>query len=300
MATAEYDFLDHEMLSRLGNIPLEARVPMLGSIAGRHKSPNRGSSVEFAEYRKYVQGDDTRRLDWKAYARTDRYYIKEFEADTNLRAYFVVDSSGSMAFQTEENAQKISVAKKIAASLAYLVSNQGDASGLSCINEKLHIEIPPRSRPAHLQYIFNTLHSLKPKGKTGLTQALHEIAEKVPQRALIIIISDFFCDTDELEEAFAHLHHRKHDVGAFHIMDRQEIDFDFQRPHRFVDLEDGSSVVAEPELVVDEYREAVQVFLKAIKKQCYDIHADYRLVSTDQDIEKFLRDFLISRLPKGK
>ena len=296
----KYDFLDHEMLARLGNIPLEVRVPMLGTVAGRHKSPNRGSSVEFAEYRKYVQGDDTRRLDWKAYARSDRYYIKEFEADTNLRAYFVLDSSGSMNFQTGDNPEKVAIAKKIAASLAYLAGDQGDAAGLSCVNEKLHIEIPARSRPAHLRHIFETLNELKPKGQTGLVDALHEVAEKVPQRALIVIISDFFCDTEALDKALAHLQHRKHDVAVFHIMDRQEIDFEFERPHRFVDLEDGSSVVAEPHLIVDEYREAIQQFLVEVRTSCYNINADYHLVTTDLNIEDFLRDFLVDRLPKGK
>lgn len=288
------------MLARLGNIPLEARVPMLGSVAGRHKSPNRGSSVEFAEYRKYVPGDDTRRLDWKAYSRSDKFFIKEFEADTNLRAYFVIDSSGSMNFQTGENPVKIDIAKKIAATLAYLAADQGDAAGLSCVNEKLHIEIPARSRPAHLRHIFETLQNLKPTGSTGLVDALHEVAEKVPQRALIVIISDFFCDTDALDKALAHVQHRKHDVAVFHVMDRQEIEFEFERPHRFVDLEDASSVVAEPQLIADEYREAIQQFLKDVRTSCYNINADYHMVTTDLDMEDFLRDFLVSRLPKGK
>ncbi len=288
------------MLARLGNIPLEARVPMLGSVAGRHKSPNRGSSVEFAEYRKYVPGDDTRRLDWKAYARSDKFFIKEFEADTNLRAYFVIDSSGSMNFQTGENPVKIDIAKKIAATLAYLAADQGDAAGLSCVNEKIHIEIPPRSRPAHLRHIFETLQNLKPTGSTGLVDALHEIAEKVPQRALIVIISDFFCDVEALDKALAHVQHRKHDVAVFHVMDRQEIEFEFERPHRFVDLEDSSSVVAEPQLIADEYREAIQQFLKDVRTSCYNINADYHMVTTDLNMEDFLLDFLVSRLPKGK
>lgn len=288
------------MLSRLGNIPLEARTTMLGSVAGRHKSPARGSSVEFAEYRKYVQGDDTRRLDWKAFARTDRYYIKEFEADTNLRAYFVIDSSGSMNFQSGENATKLDIAKKISASLSYLIADQGDATGLSCVNEKLHLEIPARSRPAHLQHILETLSKLKAKGKTGFVPALHELAEKIPKRAMIVLISDFFCDTKELEDALAHLHHRKHDVAVIHLMDRQEIDFEFQRPHRFNDMEDGGSVVTEPQLIADEYREIVQEFLKDVRSSSYAINADYHMLTTDLNIEDFLRDFLVARLPKGK
>ena len=146
---------------RLGSLPIESRVPMMGNVAGKHRSPHRGSSVEFAEYRKYVPGDDTRRLDWKAFARSDRFYIKEFEADTNLRAYFVVDASGSMNF-AGKGEPKIQCARRIAASLAYLLVNQGDAAGLSICTDKLHLEVPPSRRAAHLERFFSTLGSLEP------------------------------------------------------------------------------------------------------------------------------------------
>ncbi|MDA7517983.1 DUF58 domain-containing protein, partial [Akkermansiaceae bacterium] len=191
----KYDFLDTDVLARLKAIPMESRFPMIGNVAGRHRSPHRGSSVEFAEYRKYVPGDDTRRLDWKAYARSDRYYIKEFEADTNLRAYFVVDSSGSMGFSSGENPSKMEFARRIAATLSYLIVNQGDSAGLSCCNEKLHLEIPPSRRPAQLQHIFESLASVEPKGETGLIEALHTVAEKIQQRALVIVLSDFFVES---------------------------------------------------------------------------------------------------------
>lgn len=293
----EYPFLDPEVLGRLGAIPLESRQPMLGNVAGRHRSPNRGSSVEFAEYRKYVQGDDTRRLDWKAYARSDRYYIKEFEADTNLLAHLVVDTSGSMNFSSKgEN--KIEFAQKIAASIAYLAVDQGDAAGLSCISDKLNIEIPPRRRASHLQTIFKTLSETKPKGETGLIEGLHAIAEKIPRRGLIIIISDLFCDAEEFSDALQHLRYRKHDVVVFHLMDPQEIDFEFERPHRFVDLEDDSTIVAEPTLIADEYREIVQKFLTDIKGRCHDANADYHLVRTTENYESVLSAFLLDRLPK--
>src|SRR6187401_2098001 len=177
----KYEFLDSGLLARLGSIPLESRVPMLGNVAGKHRSPHRGSSVEFAEYRKYVAGDDTRRLDWKAFARSDRLYIKEFESDTNLRAYFVVDASGSMNFAGNGEA-KIQVARRIAASLAYLLVNQGDAAGLSICTDKLHLDIPPSRRAAHLERFFSTLGKVQPSGETGLIAALHTIAEKIGQR----------------------------------------------------------------------------------------------------------------------
>ncbi|MGB2266348.1 MAG: DUF58 domain-containing protein [Akkermansiaceae bacterium] len=293
----KYDFLDPDALVRLGAMPLEARQAMTGSVAGRHRSPHRGSSVEFAEYRKYVQGDDTRRLDWKAYARSDRYYIKEFEADTNLRAYFVLDASASMGFGSGEE-PRIQFARKLAASLSYLIIDQGDAAGLSICQEKIHLEIPPTRRAAQLNNIFEVLANTEPTGETGLIEALHDIAEKTSQRALIIIMSDLFCDTTALTEALQHLRFRKHDIAIFHLLDKQEIEFDFERPHRFVDIEDQTSLVAEPALVADDYRQAMQRFLKDVKTASHDVHADYHLITTDQDYEKIIHDFLITRLPK--
>ena len=246
-----HDFLDNTLLSRLGSLPIESRVPMLGNVAGKHRSPHRGSSVEFAEYRKYVPGDDTRRLDWKAFARSDRFYIKEFEADTNLRAYFVVDASGSMNFAGKGEA-KIQVARRIAASLAYLLVNQGDAAGLSICTDKLHLEVPPSRRAAHLERFFSTLGKVQPSGETGLIPALHTIAEKIGQRAFVVILSDLFTDPVALGDALQHLRYRKHDISVFHLMDPLELGFEFDRPHRFVDLEDGTSIVAEPNLIADE------------------------------------------------
>ncbi len=293
----KYDFLDSEALARLGAMPLEARQAMTGSVAGRHRSPHRGSSVEFAEYRKYVQGDDTRRLDWKAYARSDRYYIKEFEADTNLRAYFVIDASASMGFSAADE-PRIQFARKLAATLSYLIINQGDAAGLSICQEKIHLEIPPTRKAAQLNNILDVLAKTKPTGETGLVEALHTIAEKTNQRALVIIMSDLFCDTDKLTDALQHLRYRKHDVAVFHLLDKQEVDFDFERPHRFIDMEDQTSVVAEPALIADDYRNAMQHFLNEVKTACHNVRADYHLITTNQSYEKIIYDFLSMRLPK--
>lgn len=295
----KYDFLDSALLSKLGSLPVESRTPMIGNVAGKHKSPHRGSSVEFAEYRKYVAGDDTRRLDWKAYARSDRYYIKEFEADTNLRAYFVVDTSGSMAFSGKAES-KIQYARRIAASLSYLLVNQGDAAGLSVCTDKLHLEVPPSRRPAHLDRLFTTLGSLDPSGDTGLVPALHTIAEKIGQRALVVILSDLFTDPEQLADALQHLRYRKHDVCVFHLLDPQEIGFEFDRPHRFVDLEDGTVLVAEPNLIAEEYHTALREFLTKVRDVCHDANAGYQLVTTDTPLEELLRGFLMGRLSKRK
>lgn len=292
----KYDFLDSDVLARLGAPPLESRSPMVGNVAGRHRSPHRGSSVEFAEYRKYVPGDDTRRLDWKAYARSDRYYIKEFEADTNLRAYFVVDSSGSMNFSSGTYPTKIEFARRIAGTLAYLIVNQGDSAGLSCCNDKIHLEIPPSRRAAQLQTIFESLQNLEPTGDTGLVDALHQIAEKIQQRALVIILSDLFADTEALGDALQHLRFRKHDIAVFHLLDPQEVEFHFERPHRFVDLEDKTTIVAEPHLIADEYHRALKDFLERVECKCHDVHADYHLFQTSANYEEIVSHFMTTRL----
>ncbi len=294
-----YSFLDKALLSHLACLPIESRAPMLGKVAGKHRSPHRGSSVEFAEYRKYVPGDDTRRLDWKAFARSDRFYIKEFEADTNLRAYFVVDASGSMSFASNGET-KIQVARRIAASLAYLLVNQGDAAGLSICTDQLHLEVPPSRRAAHLERFFSTLENIQPAGETGLIPALHTIAEKIGQRAFVVILSDLFTDPTTLGEALQHLRYRKHDIAVFHLMDPLELSFSLDRPHRFVDLEDGTSIVAEPNLIADEYKAALGDFLSTVRTKCHEAAADYQLITTDTPLEPLLREFLTARRPKSR
>ena len=281
-------YLNHDLLSRLGNLPLEARHSMTGNVSGRHRSANRGSSVEFAEYRKYVSGDDTRRLDWKAYARSDRYYIKEFEADTNLRAYIVMDLSGSMNYHPEQVESKYMRACRLAANLAYIAIRQGDAVGLSFSRQTkdgatLHI---------------SQMDTHYPKGETVLAETLHELAERVSRRALVLIFSDLFTDTEELKNALRHLHFRKHDVAVFHLVDQLEIDFDFDRPIRFVDMEGGGSLITEPDLIADEYRSIVANYLEETRRICTDINADYRLIRTGDALEDVLTGFLMGRQKK--
>jgi uncharacterized protein (DUF58 family) len=296
LATAAHrEFLDSGVLARLSRLELVARGPMEGSISGRHQSPHRGASVEFAEYREYVPGDEPRHMDWRVYARSDRFYLKEFEADTNLRCHLVLDCSGSMGFGPPRNT-KLDYARRLAATLGYLALRQGDAVGLATCSEKLVRDIPPRRTPAHLQHIFNALAATEPKGGTGLVAALHVLAEKIRRRALVVLFSDLFGDPQELLNCFQHLRYRKHDLAVFHLLDRAEVDFKFDRPIRFVDLEGSQSIVAEPGLIHGRYREALDNYLKAVRQGCREFKADYQLVVTDQDYEKVLADFLLARI----
>jgi uncharacterized protein (DUF58 family) len=290
----DHQLLDAQAVARLQHLPLMARMPMEGSVSGHHKSPHRGSSVEFAEYRNYVPGDDIRRLDWRVFARTDRFFMKEFEAETNLRCYLVIDCSGSMSFGST-GTSKLDYAKRLAATLGYLASQQGDASGLICAGEKVSMEIPPRRNPAHLRLILDSLQKTAAHGETVLPSVLHDLAEKVRRRALVVVISDFFCDLEPLLNSFQHLRFQKHDLAVFQLLDRMELDFKFDRPTRFVDLESSFNIVAEPAMIRDEYLRQIHGFLENLRAGCNEFAADYRRVVTDEPYEKVLGDFLVQR-----
>ena len=267
---------------------------MLGNVSGRHRSPIRGSSVEFAAYRKYVPGDDTRRLDWRAWGRSDRFYIKEFEADTNLRMCLIVDTSGSMSYGPDGET-KLDYSRKIAGTMAYLASRQGDAVGLYCAADGFNKDIPPKRNAAHLRVVLDELGKSKADGETGLVDALHEVAERVSQRALIVILSDFFVDPELLKSCFQHLRFRKHDVVAFHMLDRTEVDFEFDRPIRFLDLEGNAHILADPPLIVEEYRRAMAGYLDGLKDVISEAALDYHRVSLDVPYDQVLARFLLGR-----
>ncbi len=291
-------FVDPKILGRLAAIPLSARRPMQGSVSGRHASPHRGASVEFAEYRKYVPGDDLRRLDWRAHGRTDRYYVKEFEADTNLRCCLIVDTSGSMGFGST-GLSKFEVAQRIAASIAYLAVQQGDAVGLSCVADGVVKSLPMKRNPAHLRLVFDLLEQAQSAGPTKLVSTLHELAETIRQRALVVIISDFFVDPSELRECFEHFRFRKHDLAAFHLLDPQEIGFSFQRPMRFIDMEGGTSIFAEPNDIAERYRKALETYLTSLKQVAVETGLDYHRMLIDEPFDASLMRFLTGRTKAG-
>ncbi len=286
--------IEADVVGRLMGQPLLARFPMEGSVSGHHRSPHRGSSVEFAEYRNYVPGDDIRRLDWRVFARTDRYYLKEFEAETNLRCYVVLDCSGSMGF-AGEHGTRLDYAKRIAATLSYLIINQGDAAGLLQVTKKTATEIPPRRNASHLQVILDTLGQARPTGETRLVPMLHELAEKARRRALVVILSDCFCDGDALRDALQHLRFQKHDLALFHLLDPLELDFEFDRPVRFVDMEGSQSIITEPATVRAEYKAQLKHFLGKLRDDCHEFNADYRRVTLDQPYGEVMANFLTER-----
>ncbi len=291
-------FLDTAVLSRLAAVPLFSRRPMQGNVSGRHSSPHRGASVEFAEYRKYTPGDDLRRLDWRAYGRSDRFYVKEFEADTNLRCCLVLDTSGSMDFGST-GITKLEYARKLAGSLGYLAIQQGDAVGLACVAKGIVRNVPPKRNPAHLMAVFDVLEQAKPDGETHLVSVLHELAETIRQRALIVVLSDCFVEPELLRGCFQHLQFRKHDVAVMHLLDPQELAFTFRRPMRFLDMEGGPAIFAEPNDIADRYHKALSSYLGDFKKVVLESAIDYHRISIDENYEHALMRFLVGRT-RGK
>ena len=298
--SADHSFLDNRVLSRLLGLPLNARQPMMGNVSGRHRSPVRGSSVEFAQYRKYVPGDDTRRLDWRTWGRSDRYYIKEFEADTNLRLALIVDASGSMGYG-EDGATRLDYARKLAGTLAYLATQQGDAAGLWGVGKDHRQKIPAKRGAAHLRLILDQLAGIESKGETTVLESLHEAAEQVSQRALVVVVSDFFIEPAELKHALEHLKFRRHDIALFHLLDPAELKFDFDRPARFVDMEDGETMMVDPALIARRYREVVKKYLSDLDEVIRTTGADYHRVTLETPYEDVLAKFLLARLQsKGR
>jgi uncharacterized protein (DUF58 family) len=294
---ANREFLDSTVLARLSRLTVNARTPMIGSVTGIHKSATRGSSVEFAEYRKYVPGDDIRHVDWRVYARTDRFYMKEFEADTNLRCYIVMDTSGSMGFGSDHGT-KFDYARRAAATLAYLLVHQGDAVGLLTFANKTVRDIPPRHTPSHLKNLFDAMADSAPEGRTEIVQTIHDLAERIHQRALVIVFSDFFTEVDPLLDCFQHMRFRKHDLAVFHLLDPQEMDFVFDRPIRFVDNETGYGIITDPAVIREGYEDAFDNYLDAMQRGCREFGVDYQRVRTDQSYEQILASFLLERLRK--
>ena len=294
-------------LQKIGSLTLESRQPMQGSVAGKHRSPHRGSSVEFAEYREYVPGDDLRRLDWRAYGRSDRFYVKEFEADTNLRLCLVVDGSGSMRYGAPDNPgngdspmSKLEYAGRMASLLAFVAIRQGDAAGLTVAAARGNRHLPPKRRPSHLGVLQDALEDVEAKGDTNLVQSLHEVAERTRQRALVVVLSDLFSDPEELGRAFQHLRHRKHDVVAFHLLERRELEFQFDRTTRFVDLEGGAAIIADPSVMARHYRTALEQYQSGLADAVRRANVDYHRALLDVPPEDVLAQFLLARMAGKK
>jgi uncharacterized protein (DUF58 family) len=286
--------LDAQTLSRLTGVKVRARAVVEGVLSGLHKSPHQGQSVEFAEHKEYAPGDELKHLDWKAYGKFDRYYVKRYEHETNLRALMVVDTSGSMAYGTT-GLSKLDVAKVLAATLSHLLLRQQDGAGVALVASGQFHEIPPRAAATHLQVLLDTLEQAQADGRTDLASTADALAEKLPRRSLVCVFSDFFDErADALKRVLA-LRARRHDVAVFHLVDPAELTFPFEDPTLFLSLEDERRIEVNPREIKESYLEEFHRFLDEVKAACTAADCDYERVRTDEPLDQVLLRFLARR-----
>tara|TARA_B100000401_G_scaffold315135_1_gene217614 strand:- start:641 stop:1540 length:900 start_codon:yes stop_codon:yes gene_type:complete len=288
-------YLSPSVVKKIDKLSLRAKLVVEGFIIGLHKSPYHGFSIEFSEHRPYGFGDEIRHIDWKLLAKTDKLYIKQFEEETNLKTYIILDKSSSMNYGSNNNMLKFDYAKTLSASLAYLMIKQQDAVGLATFDEEIIDYIPPKSKIGHLNYLLNVLHSSKVKGDTKISPILHSLAESIKKRGLIILISDLLDDPNEVINGLRHFRHKGHEVIIFHVLDDNEINFNFNGATNFIDSEDGTNIKTDPRHIKKEYMRTFSEFCGVYKKECSQNNIDYIKVNTSDTLEKSLIDYLIKR-----
>jgi len=292
-------YLQPEVVAKLSNMELVARLVVEGFITGLHKSPYHGFSVEFAEHRQYMPGDEIKHIDWKVYGRTDRYYIKQFEEETNLKSYIILDASRSMAYSSNGKMTKLEYASYIAAALAYLMVQQRDAVGLSVFDEKIRTYMPPHASKSYLKEILRHLELLEGSSKTGTAQSLHEIAERIKRRGLVIILSDLFDKPNEVTAAFKHFRHKKNEVIVMQVLDPLERSFAFGSDAVFKDMETAEELTTQPYHIQKAYQQEMRKFIESYKKECREHNIDYVLLDTATPFDVGLFEYLGKRQKMG-
>lgn len=294
--TTTYKYLDPEALHRLKNLTLAARLVVEGYFAGMHKSPHKGFSIEFAEHREYSPGVDPKHIDWRVFGRRDKLYVKQYEEETSLRCYLLLDKSASMGYRSDAaKLTKLEYASYVAASLAYLMAFQHDTVGLITYDSGLRDRIPPRQGPGHLRVMMDKLEQTNAGGETSLSETFHELAETIKRRALVVVISDLFDDPHALVGALKHFRHKKHEVVVLHTLDPAEVTFPFDDVTRIEDMENGREVISDPRAFRKAYLEEMAKFLDVIRTGCTTSQIDYAQATTDKKFDIFLGAYLARR-----
>jgi uncharacterized protein (DUF58 family) len=290
----EQRFLDPTVLARIGSLELKARTVVEGFLSGLHRSPLKGFSVEFAEYRQYFPGDDLSTMDWKVFARTDRHYVRKYEEETNLKGYLLLDVSASMQYGSGA-LTKIEYASCLAASLAYLMQRQRDAAGLVTFDDKIVSLTPPSVRPGHLRSLLLTLDRLEPGSRTDASRPLHQLADAVNKRGMIVLLSDLLDEPARVIDGLKHFRFRGSDVLVFHVLDPAELTFPFERPTKFRDLETGEELSASPRAVRAEYLAAMGSLIETYRRELRLAGIDYEVVDTSRALDFALLSYLAVR-----
>ena len=288
-------FLDPAVIARLGSMELKARTVVEGFLSGLHRSPYKGFSVEFAEYRQYLPGDDLSTLDWKVYARTDRHYVKKFEEETNLECHLLLDVSASMGYRGGAPMTKVEYGSVLAASLAYLMSRQRDATGLIQFDDRITARVPASARPGHLHSLLLALDRVAPGARSNVGRPLHQLADALTKRSLAVLISDLLDDPDEVVSGLKHLRFRGTDVIVFQVLDPHEIQFPFKGASRFTDLESADVVTADPSRVRAAYLEAIDGLRSRYEKDLCSQGIDFLMLDTSKPLDFALLAYLDAR-----
>lgn len=277
---------------------LVARQVVEGFLAGRHRSPYHGFSVEYLDHRAYTPGDDLRTIDWKILARTDKYHVKLFEDETNLRAYILLDCSRSMAFQSGA-VSKLAYGSYLTAALTYLLLRQNDAVGLVLFDNEVRQYLGPRARPTQFRLVLDMLESCSPRGDTNVGGVLHQVAERIKRRGLVIVISDLLDQEANIANGLQHFRHDNHEVIVFHVLDKAELTFPYDRLTRFKDMEGAGRLVANPKSLRSRYLARLHAFTEGIKHACFERGISYNLADTEQPYDAFLAAYLEKRARLG-
>jgi len=289
-------FLRPEVLARLKGLGLRARLIVEGYVSGVHRSPYHGFSIEFAEHREYVPGDDLRYLDWKVFGRTDKYYLKQFEEETNLVCYLLLDASESMSYRGPDSPMsKLEYAQTAAAALGYLVLQQQDRVGLVTFDEEIRALVRASSNPSQMKQVVHVLDEVRPHGKTCSGPIFHDLAERLKKRGIVVVLSDLFDDLAPLVAGLKHLRHRRHEVIVMHVLDPAELEFPFQRATCFQGLEQWPEALIDPRALRAAYLEEFGRYLRELKQACRAHRIDYVPLRTDQSLEIVLSSYLASR-----
>lgn len=288
-------YLQPDIVSKLKGMELRARMVVEGFIAGLHKSPYHGFSVEFAEHRQYMPGDNIRDIDWKVFAKSDRYYIKQYEEETNLKGYLLIDCSKSMAYQSGAEISKLDYAGMLSGALSYMMLRQRDAVGLVTFDERIRRYIPPRSKSGHLHVLLNEIAAQSPSDTTDISKTLHEMAERIKRRGLIVLMSDLLDEPEKIISGLKHFRYNNHEVIVFHILDPRERDFAFPREAIFKDMETGEELTTLPYQIKKDFANQVSAFSEEIATACGQSNIDYFPIDTSMPFDKALYAFLSKR-----
>ncbi|TDI93878.1 MAG: DUF58 domain-containing protein [Caldithrix sp.] len=287
-------YLNPEVVSKLRSMDLRARLVVEGFITGLHKSPYHGFSAEFAEHRQYMPGDEIKHIDWKVYGKTDRFYVKRFEEETNLKTYILLDASASMGYSSS-GMSKLQYASYLAGALSYLMMQQRDAVGLVTFDEKIRRYLPPRSVTTYLNQILTELDKTESSSKTDISSALHQMADRIKRRGLIILLSDLLDDPQKVRSGLRHFRHKNHEVIVFQILDPLEFSFEFNQDAVFKDMETGEEINTQPWHIRSEYQQQVTEFISTYKKFCREHKIDYVTLNTKEDYDRALFEYLLKR-----